>query len=196
MNRLGERVARGPQQALKHELHIGIVLGKLRRGGRGHAADREDGALGGLHDGLVGRLDAGGEGGGKLLRVCRLQALQGLGNAAEQQRQNDAGIAAGAAQQRVRRALARRADLLERLLRERDGGGVHGQAHVGAGIAVRHGEYVQIIDGLLVLFQCRVRAQEHFLKRGGIDPFSQNSAPPKRVLIIDPKQGRQKDPPR
>ena len=77
-----------------------ILCGKVARGVRREAGDGEDRALGGLHDGLIGGLDAGGQRGGKIAAVGLLHALERLGKAAEQQREDDAGVAARTAQQR------------------------------------------------------------------------------------------------
>ena len=63
-----------------------------------HPGHGEDGALSGLHHGLVGFLNAQFQGGDQVLRGNFLPAFQALGNAPEQQGQNDAGIAPGSPQ--------------------------------------------------------------------------------------------------
>ena len=80
------------QRAVLHRL--------LQRLLRADAGDGQDGALGRLHDGLVGGLHTLGQGGGKLIAVGALELLQILGKAAKQKGSDDAGIAARAAQQR------------------------------------------------------------------------------------------------
>ena len=49
---------------------------------------------------------------------------------------------------------------------------VDGQTHVGAGVPVGDGEDVQVVDGLDIGVQCRIRAEDHFLEGCGIDIVS------------------------
>ena len=69
-------------------------------GGLGrHPGHGENGALGGLHHGLVGRLHAQGQGLGQMLAVDLLAALKTFCDTPEEQRKDDARIAPGAPQQ-------------------------------------------------------------------------------------------------
>ena len=141
----------GGQDQIPQLVHIGDAAGAgLLRGDAGH---RQDGALGGLHDGLIGGLDALFQGDDQVLGAGLLFALQRLGEAAEQQAGDDARVAPRAPQHGGGGGLGglahgavvgqgfqlghRRAD---------------GHPHVGAGIAVRHGEHVQLVHaGALVV---------------------------------------------
>ena len=120
--RVGQRLARGDEQRVEHTLKVRAVLGEGHGGLRAQTADGEDRALGRLHDGLVGGVHAGGDGGGKFRGGRGLAALEGLGDPAEQQRQNDAGVAARTAQQRARGAVGHGTDGLGLLAAELDGG--------------------------------------------------------------------------
>lgn len=73
------------------------------------------------------------------------------------------------------------------LAAELDGGGVHRQAHVRAGVTVRNREDVELVDALFVFFQCRIRAQEHLPKRCGINDFSQICTPPTGGMKMGPE---------
>ena len=120
--RVGQRLARGDEQRVEHALKVRAVFGEGHGGLRAQTADGEDRALGRLHDGLVGSVHAGGDGGGKFRGGRGLAALEGLGDPAEQQRQDDAGVAACTAQQRARGAVGHGADGLGLLAAELDGG--------------------------------------------------------------------------
>ena len=135
----------GPQALLVHVGAGGGLLG-------GQPGDGEDGALGGLHDRLVGGLHAhlqrrgqvGGGGGGL--------ALQRLGKAAEQKAGDNAGVAAGAPQHGGGGGLAGLAHgAVVRQGLQLTAGGAHRHAHVGAGIAIGDREHVQLVHaGALV----------------------------------------------
>ena len=187
--RVGQRLARSGEQRLEHGLKVRALLGKLHGGLRTQTADGEDRALGRLHDGFVGGVHTGGDGGGKLCGVCVLAALEGLGDPAEQQRQDDAGVAARTAQQGACGAVGHGTDGVGLLAAELDGGGVHRQAHVRAGVTVRNREDVELVDALFVFFQCRIRAQEHLPKRCGINNFSQICTPPTGEMKMARKRG-------
>ena len=138
-------------------LQAGAALGGLARRSGGQAGDGEDGALGGLHHGLVGGLHALVHGPGELLGPGAFHALEALGDAPEQQAQNHAGVAPGAPQHGAGHAVRRGGHVVKVPLAKLGGGVVDGKPHVGAGIAVRHGEHVQIVDGLDLGLQGRVR---------------------------------------
>ena len=139
----------------QHQLPQFGRVGNGRSGGLfpGHTGHGEDGALGGLHHGLVRALHTLLQslhqigGGGFLL------AFQRLGEAAEQQAGDHAGVAAGAAQHGGSSGFAG----LGHGAAVRHGlqlghAGAHGHGHVGAGVTVGHGEHVQLVHaGALVL---------------------------------------------
>ena len=133
---LGRRDIAFPQRG---RLKVGAAADTLG----GDARHRQDGALGRLHNGLVGILHALVEGGDKVGRGGLGLAAHGALEAAEKERQDDAAVAAGAAQQRRGGS---RGDLLNGAVVRHGRKIVHGVAdghrHIGAGVAVRHGEYV------------------------------------------------------
>ena len=141
--------------------------------GGGKAGNGEYGALRGLHNCLVCRVHAVGQRAGEFRRACGLDALEAAGYPAEQQRQDNAGVAARAAQQRGCDAGGRGVDCVEALFPQLGGGAVHGKAHVGAGIAVGDGENVKIVDYLNIVAERGVRAEHHFLERRSVNIFSQ-----------------------
>ena len=127
-----------------------------------HADDGEDGALLGLHDRLVRGVRAGAQAPGKRLRVDGVAALDAAGEAAQDLGEDDAGVAARALERAARSQagqLGRAGDVLRRNLLHR---GFHRQGHVGARVAVRHGEHVQRVDRLAVLFK-QVRSCDNHL---------------------------------
>ncbi len=147
----GQLFGRVLQRALRrgaHQLPQLYFIGNAAGGGllAGHARHGEHRALGGLHHGLVGALHAHFQRVDKIGGVRRALALQRLGKTAEQQAGNNARVAARAAQhgagshlrrlfhgavvRQIQKLAARRAD---------------GHAHIGAGVAVRHGEHIQFI---------------------------------------------------
>ena len=119
----------------------------------GNAGHGEDGALGGLHDGLVGTLNAllqslDDVGGGSFLL-----AFQSLGETTEQQAGDNAGVAACAAQHGRSSGLgglAHSAAVVQSL--QLAHGSTHGHAHVGASIAIGNRENVQLVHtGTLIV---------------------------------------------
>ena len=133
---------------------LGHIL--LAAGGsflRSHAGHGQDGALGGLHDGLVSALDALLERRDDVGGVGLLLALQSLGEAAEQQAGDDAGVAARTAQHGGGSGLGGLADgaAVVQSFQLTDGG-TDGHAHVGAGVAIGDGEDVQLVHaGALIV---------------------------------------------
>ena len=112
----------------------------------------EDSAFRGLHYSLVGLVHAQLQRGHQVFGGDLLLALQALGDAPEQQGQNDAGVAPGAPQHggsrlfRCLGSVGRVVQLLHFLRR-----GANGHGHVGAGVAVGHGENVQLVHLLFIL---------------------------------------------
>jgi len=172
---IGQGDAGGLHHRGHHFLKVGAVLGAFHRGVGGQAADGEDGALGGLHNGLVGRFHAGNEGGGELRGGGGLQLFETLRKAAEEEGGDHAGVAPGAPQQGGGDAVGHVGGGAGGVPAQLGGRGAHGQAHVGAGVAVGDGEHVQLIDGLLVGYQGVISAQDHVLKRDAVYILSQNS---------------------
>ena len=181
--RVSQSLDGGLHGAGEHELKVGAVLGELDGGARGHAGDGEDGALGGLHDSLVGGVHSVAHRGGIELGVGLLSALEPLGEAAEEQGEYDAGVASRAAEHGRGRAVRRGAEGGKALLRELRRRGAHGEAHVGAGISVRHGEDVQLVDELPVLFEGGVGAEDDILEHRRINKFSQEGQPPGLIFV-------------
>ena len=127
----------------------GQRLGALLVGHTGHG---EDGALGGLHNRLIGSLDTGIHGLYQIgSRGFRL-AGQALGKAAEQQRQDHTRVAPGTPEQCAGCGLG---DLgnsglaVHQLYLPLGSGDGHG--HIGTGIAVRHRKYIECVYFLLMV---------------------------------------------
>ena len=64
------------------------------------------------------------------------------------------------------------------------GGVVEREAHIRAGVAVRHRENVQLVYLLYICVERRVRAQYHLFERGGVDIIFQVKVPPGAYPII------------
>ena len=123
----------------------------------GDAGYREDGSLRRLHNRLIGRLNAFVECERKIRTGSLGAGLEMLGHAAEQERQDDAGVAARAAQQGGCRGTACLGKVGCLQLAHLSLGSRHGQRHVGSGIAVRYREYIQFV-GFVLFFFYRQRA--------------------------------------
>ena len=96
----------------------------------------------------------------------------------EQQGQDNTGVSAGAPQQGAGGdlgGLAHRGGLALFQLRR---SGLDGKAHIGAGIAVRHGEYVQVVDGLLFTGDTGGAEGDHLLEGAAADFFCHALASP------------------
>ena len=174
---VGQGLFPGGDGGLQRVLQRGALLRGGAGGLGGQAGDGEDRALGGLHDGLVGGVHALLHSGGEGARVRLVQALELFGNAAKQQAQNHAGVAARRAQQGGGHAVSRGGDGGKLILPQLHGGLFHGQAHVGAGVAVRNGKNVQIIDGLDIGLQRGIGAQDAFFEGRGVYHISQVTVP-------------------
>ena len=127
-------------------------------------------ALGRLHHSAVGSGNALLHGGGQCRAVSFGETLEGLGHAAEQQGQNDAGVAAGAPQEPPGRYLGGVVNGGRLGFFQLGAGGLNGQIHVGAGIAVGDGKDIQVVDGLF-LPRNAGSAEEHHLLKGGTADF-------------------------
>ena len=165
-------VARG-DRGLKGLLKTRLVVRGFDRGLGGQARDREDGPLGGLHDGLVGGVDALLQGGGKALCVGLMQPFELAGDPAKQQAQDDAGVSARGPQKSGGHAVGGGGDGGKLALSQLHGGLLHGEPHVRAGVAVRDGEDVQVVDDLHVGLQRGVGTQDALLEGRGVYHISQ-----------------------
>ena len=112
-------------------------------------------------------LHGGGESGG----VRSLPALQGLGQASEQQGENDAGIAAGPPQQGGGSDGGRLLHSGGLALAQLRHGGADGHGHIGARVAVGHGKDVQVVDGLLLGRDDGCAVEHHPLEQCAGDLF-------------------------
>ena len=137
----------------------------------GKTRDGEYRALGGLHHRLVGGGDTLLHGGGESGGVRSLPALQGLGQASEQQGENDAGIAAGPPQQGGGRDGGRLLHSGGLALAQLRHGGADGHGHIGARVAVGHGKDVQVVDGLLLGRDDGCAVEHHPLEQCAGDLF-------------------------
>ena len=169
---------------------VGILLHLLEGVLGNHAGHGEDGALLGLHHGLVGLIRTGLEGVGELDGGNLLHTAERLGKAAQQLGGNHAGIAPGA----LERALGQGVRGLVRtevfLAGHLPGSALHGQGHVGAGIAVRHGEHVQRVHRLTVLFEQGRAGNHHIAQQQAVNrlKLNQGSFPP--FTGVGPRQTR------
>ena len=146
-----QRLLAGGQNDLPQGGHFGLAAGGSFLGS--HAGDGEDGALGGLHNGLVSALNALLQGLHEVVGTGFLLAFQRLGEAAEQQAGDDAGVAARAAQHGRGSSLGSLADgaVVVQSFQLTDGG-ADGHAHVGTGVAIGDGEDVQLVHaGALIV---------------------------------------------
>ena len=159
---------------------VGILLHLLEGILGNHPGHGEDGALLGLHHGLVGLIRAGLEGVGELDGGDLLHAGKGLGKAAQQLGGNHAGIAPGALERALGQGVCRlvRAQIFPAA--HLAGGALHGQGHVSAGIAVGHREHVQRVHRLAVLFKQGRAGNHHVAQQQAVNrlKLNQGSFPP------------------
>ena len=164
--------------------HIGRVV--LLAGSLQGALGRQTGhgeyrALGRLHHRAVGGADALLHGRRQLCAVGLVQALEHLAHAAEQQREDDAGVAAGAPEQAGGRDLGGFFHGGGLHTAQLGDGGLDGEGHIGAGVAVRHGEHVQVVDSLLLLGDAGGAKGDHILEGTAADPICHVFSPSGRV---------------
>ena len=140
----------GREYLLGGERRLGLT--QLDRVLRRNARYGQDGALSGLHNGLVGGVHALAQRKREGAAVGLVGLAQLFRHAAEQQRQDNTRVAARAAQQRgsgrIRRFGKGRLGELCHLSHC----GTHRHGHIRAGIAVRYREYVQFVVCLFLLF--------------------------------------------
>ena len=126
-------------------------------------------ALGRLHHRAVGGGNTLLHGGGQRRAVSLGETLEGLGHTPEQQGQNDTGVAAGTPQKSPGRYLGGIVNGGGLGFFQFSTGGLNGQVHVGAGIAVGNGKDVQVVDGLLLSCDAGSAEEHHLLKSGTAD---------------------------
>ena len=154
-----------------------LLRGLLRLGGS-QSGDGENGALGRLHNRLVGRVHA------LLKRLCPQNAvtvgasLELPGDTPEQQGQNHAGVAPGTPEHSGSGNFRGSAQIRVIRLAQVSGGGGDGHGHIRAGIAVGHREHIQLVQGLLVVFNGGCRADNHSAQIRAVDCLFQDSFPP------------------
>ena len=149
-----------------HEQGLKILIrGELHQlsgtlGSRPH--DGQDGALGGVHDRLISALDAGVHGLGKVRDGGGLLLLQGTGDTAEEDGEDDAGVAAGTAEHILCHATGASAQGHSGVELEVIDP-THGHGHIGTGIPIGHRKHVHIVDGLAVGGQQIGSAAQHLI---------------------------------
>ena len=160
---LGERFARHGESVGEELFDIGHAgLAPLNGGFGGAAGHGEHRAFGRLHNGFVGGVHAVAHRLGPVRGAALGLAAQTLGEPAEQQGEDNAGVAARAAQQRGGGGIGGVADGGGRAAVQSGRGGGHGQRHIRAGVAVRHGENVKLVELLAILIQRGRGAEDHF----------------------------------
>ena len=102
------------------------------------------------------------------------RVLEVLCHPPEEQGEDDAGVAARAAQQCVCVHLGRTAESSGVLLRESGCAGSHGKAHIRARVAVGDGEDVELVYLVLVIFYCGRSALHHANEGCARDPLRQS----------------------
>ena len=162
---------------LQDILHTVALLGGLHGAVSRQTGDREHGALGGLHHGAVGSGHALLHGGGQQHAVGFVHALEVLGDAAEQQGEDDAGVAPSAPQQGGGGDGGGVGHGHRLIFLQLRGGGLDSQAHVGAGVSVRHGENIQIVDGFSFYGDTGSAEKNHLLKCAAADSVSHVASP-------------------
>ena len=150
----------------------GKLGGLLRRRAR-DAGNGEDGAFRRLHDGLIGRGAALGQGVGQRRAVGGAEILQPLCDAPEEEGGDDPGIAPGPPQKGAARHVQSPAqggifqlgELLHRV--------VQGHGHIGARVPIGDGEDVEGVDLLHPVFHNASRLADHVFIDFAIDHFRQ-----------------------
>ena len=153
------------------EQRFELVLRRAKRQGAvgAFAGDRQHRALDGVDDGRVGLFDAGAERFREGAGVGFGDPLEAVGEAAEELREDDAGVAPRPHQHAPGDRLGDDAD--RRFVDRRDGFRArgHGRRHVGAGVAVRDREDVQFVDAVDVVAQLDRAVGHHALEQAAVD---------------------------
>ena len=172
-----QRGVRRVEAVLQHILDLVVFHGQIARGVCREAGDGQDRALGGLHDRLIRGLHARSECGGKILAVGLELALERLGKAAEQQGQDHARVASCAAQERRGRLVSGLGECNAVRLAQLCAGGRERHAHIRAGVSVRDGEDVQLVDLLLVQVDLGSGGEHHPAERRAVNGFDHGLPP-------------------
>ena len=167
-------------------LGIAGLFGGLNGSVTGNAGHRQDGALGGLHHGLIGSGSALFQALSQNGAVSGAGVLHALGNAAEQQRGDNTGVAAGTAEQSAGSDLQGAAQSGVFQLVQLLGSVVQGHGHIGAGVAIGHREDVEGVDFLNTVCNGSSCRQDHFFIGFAIDHFRHYYLPPTLLRGLTP----------
>ena len=166
---------------LQDIFHAVALFGGLGGPVGGQTGDCQHRALCGLHHSAVGGGHALLQSAGQLHTIGLLIALEILGHPPKQQGEDNAGVSSCASQQSGGgdgRGV-RHGDGL--IFLQLVGGGLDGQAHVGAGVAVRHGEYVQVVDGFSFQSDAGSAKKNHLLECAAADSICHLASPSTRL---------------
>ena len=166
---LGQHLVAHPDGLAEDKLHVVVLRRGLHRPLGGQTGDGEHSALGGLHHRAVGGGHALLHGGGQQGAVGLVVALEGLGEAPEEEGEDDAGVAPGPPQQGSGGDGGGLAHGGGAALAQLGGGGADGEAHVGARVAVGNGEDVEIVDLLLLQRNGGGAVEHHLPELGSVD---------------------------
>ena len=175
---LGQHLVAHADGLCQHVLHVVVLPGSLCGPLGSQAGDGQHGALGGLHHRAVG-------GGHALLhsrsqkdRVGSPVALEDLGHTPEEEGEDDAGVAPGSPEEGSGGSGGGLSQVFGVALFQLGGGGADGEAHVGAGVAVGDGEYVEVVDLLLLQRDSGGAVEDHPLELDTIDRLYHLSVKP------------------
>ncbi len=153
VGRLGDRPLGRQDRSPEDRLDVRVVPGRLESRVGGLPNHGQDRALDRVADRRVGQLRSAGEGLGKIGTAHLALALEGLGQTATDLRGDHARVAPGSHQGPQ---AERGRDLFGRAVHDELGfleGDPDGGQHVRAGIAVGHGEDVELVDLVDVAFE-------------------------------------------
>ena len=144
------------------KLHIGLC-GERFGGALSHEAhNRKYSTLGGVHNSLVRFRGASFKAADDVGVVSLGKLFPRFGNASEEQREDNAGVSAGAAQHKVCRLLCRFSDsALKALRRVISAHAAHCKTHVYTCIAVGNGEHVKVVYPFLIVVKAAGCADYH-----------------------------------
>ena len=168
VNGVIERLFAYPDSCIKKPFDIIALFGIFDSSCRRHTGNCKYSALGRLHDGLIGCVNAVFHSGGKFLCANGLHALESARDSSEQKRQDNAGVSARTAQKRAGNAVGNGIDSVKLFFSKLGCGLVHSKAHIGSRIAVGYGEYVKFVYLLSVLSKRGIGAQDHVLEHRSV----------------------------
>ena len=163
---------------LQDVFHAVALLRSLHGPVSRQPGDRQHRALCGLHHSAIGGGHALLQSAGQLHTIGLLISLEILGHTPKQQGEDNAGVSSCAPQEGGGgdgRGVGHGDGLVFPQL---CGGGLDGQAHVGAGVAVRHGEYVQVVDGFSFYGDAGSAEKNHLFKNAAADSVCHVASPP------------------